>query len=82
MDPSLFGILVQNTRLILSCPYVKTHNEKYRVYAHKFQKIGHSGIISFVYLGKEKMHNYIQYKVSMTVYMGRIANQTRSYRHR
>ena len=42
---------------------------------HEFQKIGHSGIISFVYAGKEEIHKYMQYEVSVTVCMGRIANQ-------
>ena len=42
---------------------------------HKFQKIGYSGIISFVYEGKDEIYKYIQYEVSMTVCVGRIANQ-------
>ena len=46
-----------------------------RVYAHKFQKIGYSGIIPFVYVGKEEIHKYMQYEVSIDVYMGRIKNQ-------
>ena len=37
--------------------------------------MGYSGIIPFVYIGKEEMHKYMQYKVSMIVYMGRLANQ-------
>ena len=41
----------------------------------KFQKIGYSSIISFVYEGKDEIHNYMQYDVSMTVCMGRIQNQ-------
>ena len=54
--------------------------DKYRVYgfqenAHKFQKKGNNGIIPFVYEGKEETHKYVQHKVSMTVCMGRIANQ-------
>ena len=44
----------------------------YRVYAHKFRKTGYSGTIPFVYEGKEEIHKFIQ---SMTVCMGRIANQ-------
>ena len=43
--------------------------------AHKFQKISYSGIISFVYVGKEETLKYIRYEVSMTAYMDRIANQ-------
>ena len=42
--------------------------------AHKFQKISYSGIISFVYVGKEEMLK-LWYEVSMTACMGRIANQ-------
>ena len=45
--------------------------------AHKFQKIRFSCIISFDYVGKEEIHKYAQYEVSMLVYMGRIANQRR-----
>ena len=36
---------------------------------------GDSGIIPFLYEGKEEIHKYMQLEVSMTVYMGRIANQ-------
>ena len=55
-------------------------SEKLRVSAfqencHKFEKIGYSGIIPFVYEGKEVIHKYMQYEVSMTVCMARIANQ-------
>ena len=39
------------------------------------RKKGYSGIIPFMYKGKEEIHKYIQYEVSMTVCMGRIANQ-------
>ena len=46
-----------------------------RVYAHKFKKKGHSGIIPFVHGGKEDICKYMQYEVTMTVHMGRIANQ-------
>ena len=31
-----------------------------------FRKKGYNGIIRFVYEGKEKIHKYMQYKVSMT----------------
>ena len=44
------------------------------MYVHKFQKIGYSGIIN-VYEGKEDTHKYKQYEVSLTVHIGRIANQ-------
>ena len=40
-----------------------------------FRKKGCSGIIPFVYADKEEIHRYMQYEVSMTAYMGRIANQ-------
>ena len=40
-----------------------------------FRKNGYSGIIPFVYEGKEGIHNYMQYEVSMTVCMGRTTNQ-------
>ena len=43
--------------------------------AHKFQKISYSGIISFVYIDKEEILKYMWYEVSMTAYVGRIANQ-------
>ena len=42
---------------------------------HKFQKIGYSGFISFVYEDKNEIHKSIQYEVSMTDYIARIANQ-------
>ena len=48
-----------------------------KVSAHKFQKISYSGIIPFVCESKEEIHSYMQYEVSMTVYMGRVANQTK-----
>ena len=54
--------------------YVKAH-EVSELYAHKFQKISHRGINLFVYVGKENIHKYMQYEVSVTVCMGRIANQ-------
>ena len=34
-----------------------------------------SGIIPFVYVGKKEILKYMSYEVSMTAYMGRIANQ-------
>ena len=40
-----------------------------------FRKKGYSGIIPFVYVGKEEIHNYMQYVVPMTVCMGRTTNQ-------
>ena len=40
-----------------------------------FIKKGYSGIIPLVYEGKEEIHKYMQYEVSMTVCMGRKANQ-------
>ena len=42
---------------------------------NKLQEIGHSGIVPFAYVGKEDIHKYMQYEVSMTVYVGRAANQ-------
>ena len=48
---------------------------------HKFQKIGNSGIISFVYEGKEGTHKCMRYEVSMTVHIGRIANQKKNGCH-
>ena len=43
--------------------------------AHKLQKISYSAIIPFVYVGKEEILKYMSYEVSMTVFLGRIANQ-------
>ena len=40
-----------------------------------FIKKGYSGIIPFVYEGKEEIDKYMQYELSMTVCMGRKANQ-------
>ena len=40
-----------------------------------FRKKGYSGIIPFVYEDKEEIHKYVQYEVSVTVYMGRTTNQ-------
>ena len=31
-----------------------------RVIAHKFQKIGYSGIVPFAYVVKEELHKYMQ----------------------
>ena len=43
---------------------------------HKFHKKGYSGIIiPFVCGGKEEIHKFLQYEVSMTACMGRIASQ-------
>ena len=39
--------------------------------------MGYSGIIPFVHIGKKEMHKYVQFEVSITVYVGRIANQTK-----
>ena len=39
-------------------------------YAHKFQEKANSDIIPFVYEGKEEIHKYMQYEVSMTVWAG------------
>ena len=44
------------------------------VRVHEF-KIIYSGHITFVYVGKEGTHQYMQCEVSMNVDMGRIANQ-------
>ena len=41
----------------------------------KFQQKGYSGIIPFVCVGKEEIHKYMQYEVSMTVCMGMTTNQ-------
>ena len=47
---------------------LRTHNlvlvAKGREYAHKFQKIGHSGIVSFAYIGKKELHRYMQYEAN------------------
>ena len=40
-----------------------------------FIEKGYTGIIPFEYEGKEEIHKYKQHEVSMTVCMGRIANQ-------
>ena len=37
--------------------------------------MGHSGIIPFVYEGKEEIHKYMQYKISMNVCLSRIVCQ-------
>ena len=49
----------------------------FQKHAHKFQKISYGGIISFVYVGKEEILKCMQYEVSMTAKMGRIANQSK-----
>ena len=49
--------------------YVRAHDAS-KKNAHKFMKISYSGIISFVYAGKEEIHKYMQYEVSMTVLAG------------
>ena len=43
--------------------------------AHKFLKISYSGIIPFVYEGKEEILKHMRYEVSVTACMGRMANQ-------
>ena len=40
-----------------------------------YRKKGCSGIIPFVYEGKEEIHKYTQYQVSMTACVGRTTNQ-------
>ena len=44
---------------------------KYEVHVQKFPKIGHSGIILFMCVGEEDKHKYLQYEVSITVYVDR-----------
>ena len=44
-------------------------------HAHKFQKICYSGIIPFVYVGLEEICKYMQYEVSIILFVGRIANK-------
>ena len=53
----------------------KQYMHKFQENGHKFQKIGHSGFISFVYEGKEEIHKSMQYEVCMTDCKTRIANQ-------
>ena len=43
--------------------------------AQKFQKIGYSSIIPFVYEGKGEINKYMQYEVSKAVCTDRITNQ-------
>ena len=43
--------------------------------AHKLQKKGYSGIILFVYEGKEEIHKYMQHEVSLTICVRSTANQ-------
>ena len=38
-----------------------------REYVHKFQKVCYSGIIPFVYEGKEEIQKHMQHQVSKTV---------------
>ena len=33
------------------------------------------GIIAFLYIGRDEIHMYMQYEVSMTVCVGRVSNQ-------
>ena len=40
-----------------------------------FRKEGCSVIIHFVYEGKEEIHKYMQYELSIAVCMGRTTNQ-------
>ena len=40
-----------------------------------FRKKVYSGIIPFGYKGKEEIHKYMQYKVSITACVGWITNQ-------
>ena len=41
----------------------------------KGDELSRSDCSPFVNVGKEEMHKYLEYEVSMTVYMGRIADQ-------
>ena len=43
-----------------------------------FRKKGYSGLIPFAHEGKEEINKHMQYAVSMTVCVGRIANQRKS----
>ena len=40
-----------------------------------FRKKGYSSIIPFVFEGKDKIHKYMQYEVSVTVCMDKATNQ-------
>ena len=40
-----------------------------------FRKKGYSGIIPFVYEGKEEIHKYMQYEIYVIVSTGRTTNQ-------
>ena len=45
------------------CQSAWSLNEKYMIFhkiAHKIQEIGYSGIIPFVYVGKEEISKYVQ----------------------
>ena len=61
--------LAKNTQLTLSSLNVRAHEVQLTsVCAHEFQKIAYSDIIPFVYIGKEEIHKYMQYEVSMNIY--------------
>ena len=59
--------------------YAREKNSKlftlYEFNTRASEKIRPSGIIPFVYVGKDEIHKYMQYEVSMSVFWGRIANQ-------
>ena len=44
----------------------------------KFQKIGNSDPIPFVYASKVEISKYVQYDVSMTICRGRMTNQRKT----
>ena len=76
--------LAKNTQLSLGGPLSKHMKFKWlrEVKSMDFKKMlinfrnkGYSDIIPFVYEGKKEIHQYMQYEVSMTDCMGRIANQ-------
>ena len=90
MDPSSVGILAHNLlsmhNLVLVAHMSKHMKFKclrskecmnFKKLLINFRKKGYSGIIPSVGIGKEEIHKYMQYEVSMTVFMGRIANQTK-----
>ena len=72
---------MQNLALVgHTCVKAYDASEKYGVNefqenAHQLQKIIYSGIIPFVYVGKKEILKFMRYKVSMTTFMARIANQ-------
>ena len=43
---------------------------------HKLQIKVYIEIIAFVFIGKDEIQKYVQCEVSMTVYMGRVSNQS------